>query len=711
MGMGKQQITAGDPHTLGAGCDDHGTNFALFSAHAERVELCLYDPTGTTETGRYTLPENNHHVWHGFVPGVKPGDCYGYRVHGAYEPHSGHRFNPHKLLLDPYARQLQGDFSWHDAHFGYARTSAEQDLSFDQADNAQWMPKAVVTAPQHCPQNLGGWTTPWSRTVIYETHVRGFTMLHPDLPENLRGTFAGLSQPQIIDYIKALGISSVELMPVQGFIDEHFLHQKGLRNYWGYNTLSFFAPHAAYLAGSDAMEFRHMVDSFHEAGLEVILDVVYNHTAEGGHLGPTLSFRGIDNASYYRLQPSDNRFYINDTGCGNTLNISHPRVLQLVMDSLRYWVEVMGVDGFRFDLAPILGRDPRGFNQRHGFFQAISQDPLLSRIKLIAEPWDIGPGGYQLGGFPAGWSEWNDRYRDTVRQFWRGDPGVMPEFARRLHGSSDLFEYGGRRPTASINFVASHDGFTVHDLVSYRLRHNLDNGEENRDGHRTNYSENYGVEGPTDIAGIRDLRLRQHRNLVTTLLVSQGVPMLLAGDELGRSQGGNNNAYCQDNMVNWLDWQMLDDHPSGLLEFTRELVKLRQRYKVLRFSGYVHVSRQPGEPGIHWLNHDGEEMRDEHWHEHQNHLLGYLLIGESDRLAGGADKLLVIFNNGETDADFGLPEQGEETHWQLLLDTSTDTSAYGTALVENGNAARIQARSIKIYLAAIACGVQKDSNS
>ncbi|MFA5632001.1 MAG: glycogen debranching protein GlgX [Porticoccaceae bacterium] len=660
----------GTPAPLGASFDGEGTNFALFSAHAEAVELCLYDPSGQQELTRYSFREKTHDVWHGYIPGVQPGTCYGYRVYGVFDPHSGHRFNHHKLLLDPYARQLQGRFQWHDSHFAYRLGTLDEDLSFDSSDNAAYMPKAVVSGPA-CPWD---WPrrplVPWHSTVIYETHVRGFTFRHPDVPENLRGTFAGLSQDKVIEYLKALGITSVELLPAQGFIDEYNLHRLGLRNYWGYNTLSFFAPHSAYLAGRDVYEFRQMVERFHDAGLEVILDVVYNHTCEGNQLGPTLSFRGIDNASYYHLMSSDKRFYVNDSGCGNTLNMRHPRVMQLVMDSLRYWAGEMGVDGFRFDLATVLGRQEMGFSNNGAFFQVLAQDPLLSACKLIAEPWDIGPGGYQLGNFPSAWSEWNDRYRDSVRKFWRGDSGMLPELARRLHGSGDIFEHGGRRPHASINFVTSHDGFTLRDLVSYRERRNEDNLESNNDGHIENFSCNHGVEGPTDDPRIDALRWRMQRNFLTMLAVSQGVPMILAGDEMGHSQRGNNNAYCQDNAISWIDWQAVPPQGHKLAEFTRGLLAFRKSHRVLQANRYRHKMDMPGSDSILWLNSEGRAMRDEHWHEPRSQLLGFLL--SEDVSITETRHILVIFNGADEAQKFVLPTH-PQTGWELVIDTALDT--------------------------------------
>jgi glycogen operon protein len=666
-------LLSGIYQTLGAHWDGEGVNFALFSAHAEDVELCLYDASGNNEIARYRMPEKTHDVWHGYLPGLEPGAMYGYRVYGRYDPEAGHRFNPHKLLLDPYARQLAGSFQWHDAHFGYDRQDASKDLSFDSRDNADYMPKAVVTAPVTTGHNASlRPAVPWNKTTLYETHVRGFTFLHPDVPELQRGTFSAMQHPQIIAYLKALGISSIELLPVQAFIDERFLIDRGLTNYWGYNTLAYFAPHQAYQSGSDVLEFKRMVDDFHQAGIEVILDVVYNHTCESDEFGPTVSFRGIDNASYYHLQADQPRYYVNDTGCGNTLDISHPRVMQLVMDSLRYWAEDMGVDGFRFDLAPVMGREPSGFNQRAAFLQAIAQDPVLSRVKLIAEPWDIGPGGYQLGNFPAPWSEWNDDYRDTVRRFWRRDPGQLPTFARRLHGSSDIFEGSGRRSSASINFITSHDGFTLQDLVSYEQRHNLANGEHNNDGHGENLGENFGVEGPTDKPQVNADRRRQQRNMLTTLMVSQGVPMLQAGDEMNRSQQGNNNAYCQDNAINWIDWSAVKDcsESVNLQGFVSRLTRLRQQYPVLSHAEYMHPPVTDQRANIQWFNSCGREMVEKHWQQQQNFLFAYLLSSPlSDQRQS---YVLIIFNNGLQPEEFLLPIDLPQQSWHWLLDTAQE---------------------------------------
>ncbi len=688
-----QPMLVGHCHSLGANWDGEGVNFALFSAHAEKVELCLFDDSGQIEIARHTLPEKTHDIWHGYLPGLQPGAVYGYRVYGPYDPLAGHRFNHHKLLVDPYARQLLGHYRWTDANFGYIPDSKEQDLSFSTEDNAANMPKCVVVASATNPAKKPA--IPWQETVIYEAHTRGFTLRHPDVPELERGSFAGLSNQKIIDYLKALGITSIELLPVQAFISEHFLHRKGLTNYWGYNTLSYFAPQPSYLSGSHVLEFRQMVDQFHEAGLEVILDVVYNHTAESNHLGPTLSFRGIDNLSYYRLQAEQRRYYINDTGCGNTFNISHPRVLQLVMDSLRYWVGEMGVDGLRFDLASVMGRDRHGFNPQASFFQAVAQDPLLSRAKLIAEPWDIGPGGYQLGHFPAGWGEWNDDYRDTVRRFWRNEPGNLPTLARRIHGSSDIFEHANRRPFASINYITSHDGFTLNDLVSYNERHNTANGENNNDGHRENLSENFGVEGPTDDADINAARRRQQRNMLATLLLSQGVPMIQSGDELFRSQQGNNNAYCQDNAINWIDWAKLPAEAAQLQAFITNTIKIRREHPVLSSAEYIHTSDVDVDDGlgIEWLNGDGQPMREEHWQEHHNYVLGYLLSNaEAD---GVKQYTLVIFNNSRQPRHFILPPRQSE--WQWLLDTSKESGIPDISALTGGEKLLLEERSVKIF--------------
>ena len=688
-----KRVETGDPGVLGARFDGEGTRFALYSAHAEAVELCLYDESGANLIDRVFLPEQTHGVWHGYIPGLPAGTCYGYRVHGPYAPHAGHRFNPAKLLLDPYARALAGEFRRDPTHFGYEPGHPDLDLAPDRRDNAEHMPKAVVTTGIGAAAAKRRPLVPWPQTVIYECHVKGMTQLHPEVPEGLRGTFAGLARPEIIGYLKALGITTVELMPVHAFVSEFGLPDKGLVNYWGYNSLNFFCPHPAYLGTGAAAEFRDMVNRFHDAGLEVILDVVYNHTCEGDHLGPTLSYKGIDNLSYYQLLPGDRRFYINDSGCGNTINMGHPQVLRLIMDSLRYWVGEMGVDGFRFDLASILGRQERGFDPRGPFFQTLAQDPALAGVKLIAEPWDIGPGGYQLGGFPAGWSEWNDRYRDTIRRFWRGDPDQLPELARRLHGSGDLFEHSGRRPWASVNFVASHDGFTLRDLASYEQRHNEANQEGNRDGHGSNYGDNHGVEGPADDPAIDARRWRRQRNLLATLAVSHGVPMIAAGDEFGRSQSGNNNAWCHDSRLNWIDWEAIPAQGRELQEFTRRLLDLRRCFTALQAGEYRHRPDGRGDDGIQWLSADGAPMREEQWHQHDRQVLGYLLTEGGD---GGTRHLLVVFNVSGRGESFTLPKWPEGS-WKRVMTTAPAENAEERAEFGAGTDLELPAQSIGMF--------------
>jgi isoamylase len=664
-------LIPGSSYPLGATWDGEGVNFALFSANAERVELCLFTPDGSRELQRLELPEVTNQVWHGYLPKAGPGTVYAYRVHGPWQIHMGHRFNPYKLSLDPYCRQLCGRFQWSDTHYAFDITHPDKELKFDKRDNKAFMPKCVVVAD--IP--VGTTRRPriaMAKSVFYETHLRGFTINHPGIPPEQRGRFAGMGNDQVLAYLKALGITSVELMPVQSYISEQFLHDKGLVNYWGYNPLCFFAPHQDYLGGNSILECRQMVDAFHDAGIEVILDIVFNHTAEGGRLGPNLSFRGIDNLSYYRLQPEDKRYYINDTGCGNTLNLMHPRVVQLIMDSLRYWSGAMQVDGFRFDLAPVLGRESYGFDQGSGFFDALLQDPALAGIKMIAEPWDIGPGGYQLGRFPPGWSEWNDRYRDTVRRFWRGDAGVLPEFARRLHGSSDIFERDGRRPSASVNFITSHDGFTLNDLVTYRERHNEINGEENQDGHRENHSDNFGIEGPTRDATINVLRQRQQRNFLATLLLSQGIPMLLGGDEIARTQHGNNNAYCQDNVINWMNWESVSEDARRQEAFVSHLTALRRRFDYLFFERYVHEPQQPDDPEILWFNGSGDLMQSSHWQEHHARTLGCMLVGRNPATQL-RERLLIVFHADRAALGFRLPVIPGVEQWEILIDTATQS--------------------------------------
>jgi glycogen operon protein len=664
--MEQYKIEPGNAYPIGATVDHSGVNFAIFSAHAEKIELCVFDEHGHKELMRFVLPSYEHNIWHGFLKGAKAGVVYGYRVYGPYSPELGHRFNHHKLLLDPYAKALTGRFSWSDRHFAYDLNDPKKDLSFDNRDNADVMLKAVVTdstLPLVPRKPIA-----WQNTVIYEGHVKGLTQLNLKVPEHLRGSFLGVSHPAMIAHYRAIGITTIELLPVQQFISEQFLADKKLSNYWGYNSLAFFVPHKDYLNQDQIKDFQRMVDELHQAGFEVLIDVVYNHTCEGNWLGPTLSFRGIDNSSYYRLNPTQPRYYINDTGCGNTLNISHPRVLQMVMDSLRYWVQVMGVDGFRFDLATILGREVHGFDKSNGFLDAILQDPILNSVKVIAEPWDIGPGGYQLGGFPSPWSEWNDRYRDTVRRYWRGDKGLLPEFARRIHGSSDIFEQSGRQPFASINFLCSHDGNTLHDLVSYQDRHNEANGENNRDGHSDNFANNHGVEGETNDKDILTLRLRQIKNMLATLMLSQGVPMLLAGDEVGRSQKGNNNAYCQDNAINWLSWDDNALYAEQLTPFLASLSQLRKRFPMLAYDRFIHHDDKKSTVNITWLHPSGYAMQKDNWHSHHAATLGYLIQGK----APSAPVLLCLFHAGTEPIEFQLPNIDTIAHWQVMIDTTSD---------------------------------------
>ncbi|WP_101757393.1 glycogen debranching protein GlgX [Oceanicoccus sp. KOV_DT_Chl] len=660
--MSAFKLSAGRPFPLGSTPDQHGVNFALFSAHAEKIELCLFDSAGLKEIARFELPARSNQIWHGYLQHCRPGQVYGYRVVGAYQPSQGLRYISQKLLIDPYAKKLVGDFKWSAEQFPYLIGHREEDNFENRQDNAAFIPKAEVVAMT--PYQALRPEIPWSETVIYECHVKGATRLHPDIPDALRGTFAGLCQPAFIDHLKQLGVTTLELLPVQQFISEAGLEEKGLSNYWGYNTLNFFTPHGDYLATGEISEFQQMVASFHRHHIEVIIDVVYNHTAEADRLGPLLSWRGIDNLSYYRLQSQQPRYYINDTGCGNTLDLNHPRCLQMVMDSLRYWVQVMGVDGFRFDLAPILGREPEGFSTTSGFFQAILQDPVLSQMKLIAEPWDIGPGGYQLGAFPIPWSEWNDRYRDVVRRFWRGDLGLLPEFARRVHGSSDIFEHNGRSPFSSINYVTSHDGFSLRDLVSYEQKHNLQNGEDNRDGHAENFSANYGEEGITDDPAINALRLKQQKNLLLTLMLSQGVPMIRGGDEIGHSQGGNNNAYCQDNECNWMDWTGQQAPHTDLRDFISQLISIRQQFPGLRHPDFIHEGNTPYR--ISWLNRQGEPMQKADWFAHSNLFLGYWVCD-----SGQSQQLLCLFNAHTETVAVRLPTANQ---WTVLLSTVAENS-------------------------------------
>nr|WP_211436255.1 glycogen debranching protein GlgX [Candidatus Kuenenia stuttgartiensis] len=623
----------GKAYPLGATWDGAGVNFSLFSENATGVELCLFDgQDGNHEVARIRMAHHTDQVWHTYLPTVRPGQLYGYRVYGPYEPKSGHRFNPAKLLLDPYAKAISGTICWSDALFGYTPGHKEADLSKDDGDSAPNIPRCVVVDPAFTWGDDVSPGTPWHKTLIYELHVKGFTKQHPGVPKELQGTYAGLTCHAVIDYLHSLKITAVELMPVHHFVDEKDLIGRGLSNYWGYNSIGFFAPAARYsgsgIMGEQVNEFKTMVKTFHREGIEVILDVVYNHTAEGNHLGPTLSFRGIDNANYYHLASDNKRYYVDYTGCGNMPNMIHPRVLQLIMDSLRYWVLEMHVDGFRFDMASALARELHEVDRLGAFFDIIHQDPVLSQVKLIAEPWDLGPGGYQVGNFPILWTEWNGKYRDTVRQFWHGDKGVAGNLAYRLTGSSDLYEHGGRRPYASINFITAHDGFCLHDLVSYNEKHNEANGEGNKDGTDYNLSWNCGIEGPTDNQEVAKLRERQKRNFIATLILSQGVPMLLAGDEIGRTQKGNNNAYCQDNEISWIDWD-LDKPRQELLEFTRLLTQLRHQHPVMRRRHFFQGRKITGSEvkDLTWFRPDGKEMTDEDWNNPSTHSLALCLAG------------------------------------------------------------------------------------
>jgi glycogen operon protein len=669
----------GGPYPLGATFDGGGVNFALFSENATGVELCLFDDRERdVEIARIPIIEQTDLVWHAYVPGLRPGQRYGYRVHGPYEPERGHRFNPAKLLMDPYAKAYDRSVEWRDEIFGYAIGHEDEDLARDDRDSAWFVPKSVVVAGgegfRYAPQALPA----WGGNLIYELHVKGFTIKHPGVPEPVRGSYAGLASPACIEYLRRLGITSVELMPVHAFVHEGVLTGRGLKNYWGYNSIGYFAPHLEYASagplGEQVVEFREMVKALHAAGIEVILDVVYNHTAEGNHLGPTLCYRGIDNASYYRLVPDNPRYYLDYTGCGNTLNVRHPRTLQLIMDSLRYWILEMGIDGFRFDLASSLARGLHEVDRLGAFFDIIHQDPVISRVKLIAEPWDVGEGGYQVGNFPPLWSEWNGRYRDTVRDYWRGADRTLGELAYRFTGSSDLYEGTGRRPFASVNFVTAHDGFTLRDLVSYDEKHNEKNGEDNHDGESHNRSWNCGVEGPTDDASVLALRARQVRNFLATLLLSQGVPMLVAGDEMGRTQRGNNNAYCQDSEISWLDWENADE---PLREYTQKLIWLRREHPVFRRRRFFQGRTIHGSDvtDIAWFTPDGQQMSEEDWGTGFAKSLGIFLNGEgigSFDHQGNAvtdESFLVLLNAHAEPLPFTLPGCPWGGAWLKLLDT------------------------------------------
>jgi len=670
------RVWEGSSTQLGATWDGLGVNFALFSANATKVELCLFDPDGTHEIQRIELPEYTDEIWHGYLPDVGPGTVYAYRVHGPYEPEKGHRFNPNKLVLDPYAKTHISQLRWGPELFGYTLEAEGADLTLDKRDSAPLMPKCVVVDPAFTWARDRRPTVPWDRTVIYELHVKGFTKRNSKVPENLRGTFAGLARQEVIDYLKGLGVTSVELLPIHSFFSDKLLLDKGLTNFWGYNTLGFFAADPRYFANGSIAELKQMVAHFHDAGLEMILDVVYNHSAEGNERGPTISFRGIDNASYYRLLPDKPRYYINDTGTGNTMNLSHPRVLQMVTDSLRYWINEMHVDGFRFDLGTILGREAAGFDQGGGFLDSCRQDPVLSQVKLIAEPWDCGPGGYQVGSFPPGWAEWNDRYRDTVRSFWKGDEGKSAEMASRLAGSADLFSKRGRKPWASVNFITAHDGFTLNDLVSYNDKHNEANGENNQDGTSNNLSWNCGAEGPTDNSEIIRLRERQKRNMLATLLFSQGTPMILGGDEFGGSQKGNNNAYCQDNEISWIDWEGIKDEGHSLIGFTRNMISLRHSLPILRRGRFLTAEYNPSleVKDVTWINASGKEMQDKDWADARMHCFGMLIDGRAQtsgiKRRASDVTLLIVVNAYQDVVKFTLPKFVGGDEWLVFIDTN-----------------------------------------
>ncbi|SEM90117.1 glycogen operon protein [Sphingomonas gellani] len=669
MPFQSDRLQPGSPYPLGATFDGLGVNFAVFSANADAIELCLFDQAGKRELKRFFLPECTDEVWHGYLPNAEPGLVYGYRAHGRYEPEAGHRFNANKLLLDPYARKLNGQIKWTDALHGYRIGSRREDLSFDKRDSAPAMPKAVVVDDHWDWSRDRRPNTHWSDTVIYEAHVKGMTKLMELVPQRERGTYAALGHPAVIAHLQRIGVTAIELLPIQAFTQDRFLQEKGLRNYWGYNTLGFFAPEQAYMASEHQDELRRAVHRLHNAGIEVIMDVVYNHTCEGSEKGPTLSWRGLDNASYYRLVKDQPRYATNDTGTGNTLNMSKARVIQMVADSLRYWATSFGIDGFRFDLGLTLGREDYGFDPGAAFFDVVRQDPVLGRLKLMAEPWDVGPGGYQLGNFPPGFAEWNDKYRDTVRQYWRGESGQRPDLAARLAGSGDLFDRRARRPWASINFLSAHDGFTLADTVMYEDRHNEANGEDNRDGHDNNHSCNWGAEGPTDDPAINDARGRVMRSMMTTLLASLGTPMLVAGDEFGRTQGGNNNAYCQDNPISWLDWQAAAT-PDGeaMIDFTARLATLRRRFQALRAPAFLYGEDATGEgvADLEWWDERGQPLSPEDW---QNPEGRALLMRRAVRNADGTLEAVSLLLNASADPiTFDLPAPG--TGRTVLIDSA-----------------------------------------
>lgn len=700
------RIFPGRPYPLGATWDGRGVNFALFSANAEKVLLCLFDSTGTREVQRIAMPERTDEVWHVYLPNVEPGQLYGYRVFGPYDPERGHRFNHNKLLLDPYAKAIQGTLTFHETMLGFRFGSPKADMSFDRRDSAPFVPKCRVVDDSFSWNGDRYPQTPWSETVIYETHLKGFTIRHPDIEENLRGTFAGMAAPQAVQYLKDLGITAVEFLPIQAFFTGKHLQNGGLSNYWGYDPLCYFAPQPQYIAGRGIDEVKTMVRVFHEAGIEVLMDVVYNHTGEGNHMGPTLCFRGIDNAVYYRLSPGNQRYYDDSTGCGASFNVEHPRVTQLVMDSLRYWVEEMHVDGFRFDLAPTLARTAGGYTQNAGFLTAVQQDPVLQRVKMIAEPWDVGLGGYQLGAFPPGWAEWNDRYRDTARLFWKGERGQIGNMASRLTGSSETFNYRGRRPWTSVNFITAHDGFTLYDTVSYNEKHNQANGEGNRDGTDNNRSWNSGTEGETSDPSILSLRRRRMRGMMASLLLSLGTPMITAGDEFFRTQKGNNNAYCQDNPVSWLNWEEITAEGREFRTFVRFLLKLRSEHWVFRRKRYYSGKKsiESDLKDITWMTPEGMEMSSADWGKSYAKSLSALLSGSlnasfyNDEGQFSSDRhFFIILNAYDEEIEWCLPDLEKETVWNLILDTSRDEPAVENEEYKSGDLYNVPAWSVLLF--------------